>query len=158
MSFTERWAYLLAIICYAPLPIVTIPAPQAPPEHHEPAARSQPVLSQSLPHLNGDHLSVQVVRVRYAPGESSQPHSHPCPVVGYVLEGAVRMQVHDPASATPGPVTTYHAGESFYESPNGRHLLSANASQSEPVVFLATFVCDHPTPLTVPAPSSHGGR
>jgi quercetin dioxygenase-like cupin family protein len=58
--------------------------------------------------------------------------------------------VQDPAASRPGPATIYRAGDSFYESPNGRHLVSANASQSESATFLATFVCDHPTPLTVP--------
>lgn len=157
MTFIERWSHLLAVVFYAPLPAINS-APQAHVQQSPPSARSQPVLSQSLPPLKGDHLSVQMVRVHYGPGESSQPHSHPCPVVGYVLEGAVRMQVQEPGAAHPGAVTVYHAGDSFYEAPNGRHLLSANASESEPAIFLATFVCDHPTPLTVPASANNEGR
>ncbi len=156
MSLIERWAYVLAVICYAPLPSTIPSVQQAPAPQHEPAARTRTVISQRLPPLKGDNLNLQVVQVHYGPGESSQTHSHPCPVIGYVLEGAVRMQVHDPASAQPGPVTVYHAGDSFYEAPNGKHLISANASQTEPTTFLATFICDHPTPLTVPAPATQG--
>jgi quercetin dioxygenase-like cupin family protein len=149
MTLTERWGYILAVICYAPLPVITA-APQAPAQQPQPPVQTRTVLSQPLPSLRGDHLSVQVVRVRYAPGQSSQPHSHPCPVIVYVLEGAVRMQVQDSASSRPGPVTTYRAGESFYEAPNGRHLVSVNASQSQPATFTATFVCDHATQLSLP--------
>jgi len=97
-----------------------------------------------------------MVKVSYGPGESSPPHSHPCPVIGYVLEGAVRMQVQPMGASDPEPAHVYRAGDGFYESPNGRHLLSANASQSEPATFLATFVCDHATDLTTAAPSEKG--
>lgn len=152
MTLIERWAYVLAVICYAPLPSTAPPSSQAQPSQHEPATTQvRTVISQRLPHLKGDNLQLQVVQVHYKPGESSRPHSHPCPVIGYVLEGAVRMQVQAPGSSQPGPVTIYRAGDSFYEDPNGQHLVSANASQTEPAIFLATFVCDHSTPLTVPA-------
>jgi quercetin dioxygenase-like cupin family protein len=60
------------------------------------------------------------------------------------------MQVQDPSASQPGPVIVYQAGDSFYESPGGRHLVSANASQSQPAIFTATFVCDHAAPLTTP--------
>lgn len=148
MNGTERWTWLFAMICYAPLHPYSVAAQQATPSH-EPASRAV-LLSQSLPPLRGDHLQVQVVRVHYRPGESSPPHSHPCPVIGYVLEGSLRMQVQPPNAARPGTVTLYHAGDSFYEEANGQHLVSANASQSEPATFLATFLCDHPTAVTVP--------
>ena len=46
----------------------------------------------------------------------------------------------------------YKAGESFYEGPNGLHMVSANASDKVPARFIAYFVCDHDTPLSVAAP------
>lgn len=104
------------------------------------------VLTHSLPKLDGQRLEAKIVEVTYGPGESSQPHSHPCAVIGYVLEGAVRMQVKGE------PKATYKPGQSFYEAPNGVHAVSANASKTEPARFLAYFTCDHETPLTVPAP------
>jgi quercetin dioxygenase-like cupin family protein len=54
----------------------------------------------------------------------------------------------------------YKAGQSFYEAPDSVHLVSANASTKEPARFVAYFVCDHDTPLTVPAPDSKaaGGK
>ena len=116
--------------------------------------RARLVFSRALPALNGDHLKLSMVEVRYGPGESSPQHSHPCPVVGYVVEGAYRTQVKGE------PEKIYKAGESFYEAPNGVHLVSANASSTEPVKFIANFVCDHDTPLSVPAPDSEnqGGK
>lgn len=89
-----------------------------------------------------------MVEVTYGPGESSTPHRHPCAVIGYVLEGAVRMQVKGE------PQATYKPGDSFYEAPNGIHLVSANASDKERAKFLAYFVCDHQTPLSVAVPDT----
>jgi quercetin dioxygenase-like cupin family protein len=42
---------------------------------------------------------------------------------------------------------TYQAGETFYEAPNRIHLISANASSSEPAKFVAYLICDHDAPL-----------
>ena len=47
------------------------------------------------------------------------------------------------------PEMTYKAGESFYEAPNGVHLVSANASSTEPARLVAYLICDHDTPLSV---------
>jgi quercetin dioxygenase-like cupin family protein len=120
----------------------------------QPEARSRVVLSQAMPPLDGTHLQVTTVEVTYPPGGSSAPHSHPCPVTGYVLKGAVRMQVKG------GPLSIYKAGDTFYEAPNGIHMVSANASATEPATFLAYFLCDHSAPLSlkVPANKTEGDR
>jgi quercetin dioxygenase-like cupin family protein len=96
--------------------------------------------------LDGGRLTAKVVEVTYGPGESSPRHSHPCAVIGYVIEGAVRMQVKGE------PEFIYKTGQSFYEAPNGVHAVSANASKTKPARFLAYFTCDRETPLTVAAP------
>lgn len=116
--------------------------------------RERMVLSQALPKLASEHLTAALVEVSYGPGAGSAPHSHPCPVIGYVVEGALRSQVKGQ------PETIYKAGESFYEAPNAVHLVSADASSTEPVKFVAYFLCDHDTPLSVAAPESkiHGGH
>lgn len=93
-----------------------------------------------------------MVEVHYGPGESSPPHSHPCVVIGYVVEGALRTRVKGE------PEAIYKPGETFYEAPNGVHVVSANASQTEPATFIAYFVCDHDTPLSRDvAKATHAG-
>jgi quercetin dioxygenase-like cupin family protein len=109
------------------------------------------VLSRELPQLDGAHLKVSVVEVVYAPGGFSQQHSHPCPVIGYVAEGAIRYQVKGEKE------TVYKAGESFYEAANGVHQISANASDKEPARLVAYFLCDHQTPLSVAVHNSPKG-
>jgi quercetin dioxygenase-like cupin family protein len=86
------------------------------------------------------------MEVTYAPGESSAPHAHPCPVVGYVSEGAIRSRAGDK------PETIYKAGDGFYEEANAAHLISANASNKERARFLAFFTCDTEGPLSTPVP------
>jgi quercetin dioxygenase-like cupin family protein len=112
--------------------------------------RARLAFSHALPRLSGDKLSVSVVEVNYAPGESSMPHTHLCPVIGYVLEGTLRTQ------AKGEPETIYKIGESFYEAPNGVHLVSANPSHTTSTKLLAYFVCDHDTPLSVAVSEAQG--
>jgi quercetin dioxygenase-like cupin family protein len=108
--------------------------------------RTRIVLSHVLPKLDGYHLKATVVEVSYGPGESSLPHSHSCAVIGYVVEGTLRTQVKGE------PEATYKSGESFYEAPNGVHVISANDSQTKPAKFIAYFVCDHDGPLSTDPP------
>jgi quercetin dioxygenase-like cupin family protein len=48
------------------------------------------------------------------------------------------------------PEAVYKVGESFFEPANGVHEISANASRTAPAKFLAYFLCDHETKLSVP--------
>ncbi|MGA7167982.1 MAG: cupin domain-containing protein [Candidatus Sulfotelmatobacter sp.] len=116
--------------------------------HFEAKERARIALSHALPKLDGGHLKASVVVVHYGPGESSPQHSHPCSVIGYVVDGAIRTQVKGE------PEATHKAGEAFYEAPNGLHRVSANASQTQPATFIAYFVCDHDTPLSINVPEN----
>ena len=112
-----------------------------------PPSPARKVFSQALPRLDGSRLEATVVEVRYDPGEGSPPHRHPCPVIGYVIEGALRTRSGSQMEEV------YHTGESFYEMPDSVHRVSANASSDRPVRFLAYFVCDRQGPLSTPAGS-----
>lgn len=116
------------------------------------AATTRMALTQTLPAMNGTTLKVSAVEVSYAPGESSAAHSHPCPVIGYVVDGAVTMKINDQ------PERTYRSGDGFFEAANGVHAVSANASKTVPAKLLAVFVCDRETPLSVDVPNGRGGR
>jgi len=88
---------------------------------------------------------VLMVTVEYLPGGASLPHRHNAQVFVYVLEGELRMQVAGSPSVTLGP------GDSFYESPNDIHTVSANASRTKSARFLVFIVKDKGAPVSVGA-------
>jgi quercetin dioxygenase-like cupin family protein len=101
------------------------------------------VFSSALPNVPGNSLTAFVVE--YAPGGKSPTHHHAGSVFAYVLSGAIRSEV-----SPGGPVKVYKAGESFFETPGSTHLVSENASQTEPASLLAVFVAADAATLTAP--------
>src|ERR687887_360792 len=49
------------------------------------------LLRQVLPGKEDDEATM--VTVEYAPGAGSDPHRHPGPVFGYILEGSIEFQI-----------------------------------------------------------------
>jgi quercetin dioxygenase-like cupin family protein len=49
-----------------------------------------------------------------------------------------------------GKKLTLHPGQTFYEDPNGVHLIDQNASDTKPAKFLLLRVKDKGTPILVP--------
>lgn len=96
------------------------------------ATQDESLLTAALTRAPGQAL--EALRVTYAPGEASRPHSHDRDAYVYVLQGHVRSQVEGQ------PVRVYAPGESWFEPAGARHLVSANASSSEPATFLVVFV------------------
>jgi quercetin dioxygenase-like cupin family protein len=96
------------------------------------ATHDESLLTAALTRAPGQ--SLEALRVTYAPGESSLPHSHDRDAYVYVLQGHVRSQVEGQ------PLRVYAAGENWFEPAGARHLVSANASDSEPATFLVVFV------------------
>lgn len=151
MVLQKRTSLCLSIVCAAVAACrTTFAQDTGNARRAEPAVRSQLAFSHTLPELDGRHLEVKVVEVTYGPGGSSTPHRHPCAVIGYVIEGALWMQVKG------RPEAIYKAGESSYEGPDDVHLVSANASQDAPARFIASLTCDHETPLSVAVPEAKG--
>jgi len=62
-------------------------------------------------------------------------------------EGDKVTPVRSENSAT-GPARIYKAGEDFFEPPGSEHLVSENASATEPASLLAIFVADDGAQLT----------
>jgi quercetin dioxygenase-like cupin family protein len=98
--------------------------------------RATLVYQHELPNVPGK--SIKGVLVEYGPGGQSPAHTHAPSAFIYatVLEGAIVSRIND------APAKTYRAGESFSEMPGDRHLVSANASKTEPAKLLAVFVVD----------------
>jgi quercetin dioxygenase-like cupin family protein len=86
-----------------------------------------------------------MVKVEYAPGGSDPMHRHNAHTFVYVLEGSVVMQVKG------GKEVTVMPGQTFYEGPNDVHLISRNASKTQPAKFIVFFVKDKGAPVLVPA-------
>jgi quercetin dioxygenase-like cupin family protein len=107
----------------------------------EVGAEVKPVRVEQLPNVPGKTLTAVVVT--YAPGGKSGAHHHAGSVFAYVLSGAIRSE----NSAT-GAARVYQAGESFFEPPGSEHLVSENASATEPASLLAIFVADDGAQLT----------
>ena len=100
--------------------------------------------SEKLPNVPGKTLTG--IRVTYEPGARSASHAHAGSVYAYVISGQIRSQ-----NSVTGPVRVYSAGEGFFEPPDSVHLVSENASDSEPASLLAIFVADDGAELSRPA-------
>jgi quercetin dioxygenase-like cupin family protein len=100
----------------------------------------EPITSHALPNVPGKRVTV--VRVFYGPGGFTPPHKHSGSVTAYITKGQIRSQLGG------GPVETFKVGQSFFEPPGATHLVSANASATEPAELIAVFVADEGAPLT----------
>jgi quercetin dioxygenase-like cupin family protein len=111
--------------------------------HHPAHAQSQAKVARSekLPNVPGK--SVTAVVVTFPPGAKSPRHHHAGSVLVYVLSGEVRSE----NSAT-GPAKVYKAGETFFEPAGSAHVVSENASATEPATILAVFIADDGATLT----------
>lgn len=104
-------------------------------------AEVKPVISEKLPNVPGKSLTAVVVS--YAPGGKSPKHHHAGSVFAFVLSGAIRSE-----TSVTGPARVYKTGEGFFEPPGSEHLVSENASTTEPASLLAIFVADDGAKLT----------
>jgi quercetin dioxygenase-like cupin family protein len=105
------------------------------------AALVAPQFMHALPDMPGK--SMNVVTVSYAPGAASPAHRHgQAFVYAYVLSGHVRTQVEGEAEKVLGP------GESWFEAPGAHHIVSGNASATEPAKFLVVFIAGAKDQLT----------
>ena len=100
----------------------------------------EPITSHALPNVPGKRVTI--VRVFYGPGGFTRAHRHAGSVTAYVTKGEIRSQLAG------GPVETFKVGQSFFEPPGATHLISANASNTEPAELIAVFVADEGAQLT----------
>ncbi len=78
---------------------------------------------------------------RHPPG-----HRHPGSVYVYVTAGAVRLGIEGQAPQV------VQAGGSFFEPPGAHHIISENASATEPARAIAVMVVPEGAPLTTRDP------
>jgi quercetin dioxygenase-like cupin family protein len=100
----------------------------------------EPIGSYALPNVSGKRVTI--VRVFYGPGGFTRAHRHAGSVTAYITKGEIRSQLGG------GPLETFKVGQSFFEPPGSTHLVSANASNTEPAELIAVFVADEGAELT----------
>jgi quercetin dioxygenase-like cupin family protein len=105
-----------------------------------PLDKVEPIASYPLPNVPGKRVTI--VRVFYGPGGFSRPHRHSGSVTAYITRGEIRSQLGG------GPVETFGVGQSFFEPPGATHLVSANASVTEPAELIAVFIANEGAELT----------
>src|SRR4051794_40025015 len=86
--------------------------------------------------LDGKDAGVTVQEVVIEPGGRVAPHRHAGPVFGYVLEGEYEHTLDDE------PVTTYRAGDTFYEPSGCVHRVTRNPDARRRTRLLAVIL--HP--------------
>ena len=81
MTRTTKWVGMAAVILFAAITVSHVLHSQGTNSAPQNRTAHSPFV-HALPHLDGANLKVTVVEVVYGPGQSSRPHSHPCPVIG----------------------------------------------------------------------------
>ncbi|MEV4755649.1 cupin domain-containing protein [Micromonospora sp. NPDC049559] len=110
-----------------------------------PTESLKPLVQQALPNVAGKTFTSAIVEL--PPGASAAPHTHgQAFLYAYVLEGTVRSKLDDK------PVTSFHQGENWVEQPGAHHVLTENASRTEPARLLVVFVSATGDPLKVNDP------
>jgi quercetin dioxygenase-like cupin family protein len=105
-----------------------------------PLDKVEPIGSYALSNVSGKRITI--VRVTYGPGGFPPAHRHAGSVTAYITRGEIRSQLAG------GPVETFTVGQSFFEPLGSAHLVSANASGTEPAELIAVFVADEGAQLT----------
>ncbi len=103
------------------------------------------LLTKDIPEFQGKEVTM--ITVTYAPGQASTAHRHHAHVFVYVLEGAVVMQVAG------GDVKQLKPGDTFYEKPTDVHVVSKNASATEPAKILVMMLKNKDKPVSEPSPA-----
>ena len=127
--------YLIATLSLLPL---------APVYAHETAPPEKVNVLQEKMLKNLPGKKTMMLTVDYAPGQSSVAHKHEGTAMAYVLEGAITSQVKGE------PARTYKAGEFWYEAAGSEHLVSKNASSTEPAKLLVFMVMGEDEAVLIP--------
>jgi quercetin dioxygenase-like cupin family protein len=78
--------------------------------------------------------TARVHEIRLQPGQHTGRHVHPCAVLGYIAEGTAVYQIEGQAART------LPAGSAFYEPADITIADFGNASDSEPMTFIAFYL------------------
>jgi quercetin dioxygenase-like cupin family protein len=100
------------------------------------------LMTKDLVNVPGKEATM--IMVEYAPGGADPVHRHNASAFVYVLEGSIVMQMKG------GEKVTLHPGDTFYEDPEGIHLVGKNASDTKPAKFVVLLIKDKGAPILIP--------
>lgn len=95
----------------------------------------KPLLTAILSSLTVNQ--VEVKQIEFRPEQATGYHFHPCPVVGYIVEGTVHFQVEGE------PAKILKAGDAFFEPANKNILHFDNASKTDAMTFIAFYLLEN---------------
>jgi quercetin dioxygenase-like cupin family protein len=95
----------------------------------------RPLLSAVLGHRSVSH--VEVKEIVFKPGQKTPRHLHPCPVVGYIAEGTALYRREGQQEPT-----VLETGAAFYEPADTVMVNFDNASETEPMKFIAFYLLE----------------
>lgn len=137
----------VVVACTVAFSLSATVAPQErPPERGPP----KPLFTAPLADAPGKNLVV--VELNFAPNPDPpstaehhrRGHHHPGSVFVYVTQGAVRLGIEGQ------PVQVVNSGGVFFEPVGAHHIVTENASATEPARAIAVMVVPEGAPLTTP--------
>jgi quercetin dioxygenase-like cupin family protein len=99
---------------------------------HDPSEKVTVLQDEMLKNVPGK--KALMIEVDYQPGQSSIAHKHEGTAMAYVISGEIVSQVKGE------PAKTYKAGEFWYEPAGSEHMVSKNASATQPAKLLVFMV------------------
>ncbi|MGH8702072.1 MAG: cupin domain-containing protein [Burkholderiales bacterium] len=107
-----------------------------------PPAKVTQIFQEAMAEFPGKE--VRAFLVEFPPGGASVPHHHLGAILAYVLKGTWTMQMQGM------PEATLREGQVGYEHSGMPHLVSKNASATEPLKLLVFYISDPGTAVSVP--------
>ncbi|VVN26889.1 hypothetical protein PS858_00993 [Pseudomonas fluorescens] len=109
---------------------------------HDPSEKVTILQDEALKNVPGK--KALMIEVDYKPGQSSIAHKHEGTAMAYVISGTIISQVKG------GKAITYKAGEYWYEPAGSEHLVSKNASATQPAKLLVFMVLSPDEKVLIP--------
>lgn len=111
---------------------------------HEAAPSEKVTVLQDQMLKNVPGKKALMIEVDYQPGQASTAHKHEGTAMAYVLSGEIISQVKGEQAAS------YKAGEYWYEPAGSEHLVSKNASATQPAKLLVFMVLSPDEKVLIP--------
>ncbi|MFP3676934.1 cupin domain-containing protein [Pseudomonas sp. SIMBA_041] len=131
-------------LCFlaAPLAVLALTASVTALAHEGPSEKVTVLQDQLLKNVPGK--KAMMIEVDYKPGQSSIAHKHEGTAMAYVISGSITSQVKGEKAIT------YKAGQYWYEPAGSEHLVSKNASATQPAKLLVFMVLSPDEKVLIP--------